>query len=141
MMMMMQLLEKHFLATEVVREWFMAKMLESMKDELVPENFKEFMREQGIPNDRLVKLFESNPRVLFDVFDENGLMIEISISNTQFSYKIFPRDVKFLDVKWYDTRKEAEYAAVTDAFLTLNNKLNEDRPNSGSSDSEVPTEE
>ena len=42
-----ELLEKYPLSTEVVREWFMRKMIESIKgDSDVPEDFKNFMIEQ-----------------------------------------------------------------------------------------------
>jgi len=46
----LELLEKHALSAEIVRAWFMERMIESFKDENVPDEFKDFMREQGIDN-------------------------------------------------------------------------------------------
>jgi hypothetical protein len=140
---MLELLKNYPKAGKVIKDYFLNKLVESLNNETLPEDFKETVLAMGIEDERLDKMIGNMPRSLFDVFDENGLMIEVSISNSDFSYKIFPRDAKFLDVKWYGTRKEAEQAAIADAFLTLNQKLkdNENRSDSGSSDTEVPTEE
>jgi hypothetical protein len=117
---MNNLLEKYPHATEVVRDWFIDKMEESFKDNGVPDNFKDFMRQQGVPNDKLVKLFEDNPRVLFDVFDDNGVIINVVHSNGVFSWDV--NTVKSLDS--YSSRREAESASVQRAFQILNDKLN-----------------
>jgi hypothetical protein len=95
-------------------------MEESFKDNGVPDNFKDFMRQQGVPNDKLVKLFEDNPRVLFDVFDDNGVIINVVHSNGVFSWDV--NTVKSLDS--YSSRREAESASVQRAFQILNDKLN-----------------
>lgn len=115
-----ELLDLYPIATEVVRDWFMEKMAESFKNHDLPKDFKEFMREQGIPNDKLVKLIDINPRVLFDVFDENGVMINVTHSNNVFSWDV--NTIKPLDC--YSSRREAESAAVQSAFQILNDKLN-----------------
>lgn len=115
-----EVLDLYPIATEVVRDWFMEKMAESFKNQELPKDFKEFMREQGIPNDKLVKLIDVNPRVLFDVFDENGVIINVVHSNSVFSWDV--NTVKSLDS--YSSRREAESAAVQRAFQILNDKLN-----------------
>ena len=139
---MLELLQTYPEAGKVVKAHFLEILLESLKTESLPEDFKDHVRAQGIEDEVIAKMFSNNPRNLFDVFDENELMIEISVSGKQFSYKIFPRDVKFLDVTWYNNRKEAEKEAVADAFLTLNKKLeDEKRSDSGSGDIEVPAAE
>ena len=142
---MLELLKKYPHAGKVVKGYFLNIMLESINTDGLPEDFKEHVKAQEIDDEIIANLLKDSPRGMFDVFDENGQMIEISISGKQFSYKIFPRDAKFLDVKWYDGRKEAEHAAVADAFKSLDGILkqneNENRPDSGASDSEVPTEE
>ena len=115
-----ELLDLYPIATEVVRDWFMDKMAESFKNQELPKDFKEFMREQGIPNDKLVKLIDVNPRVLFDVFDDNGVIINVVHSNGVFSWDV--NTVKSLDS--YSSRREAESAAVQRAFQILDDKLN-----------------
>ena len=115
-----ELLDLYPIATEVVRDWFMDKMAESFKNQELPKDFKEFMREQGIPNDKLVKLIDVNPRVLFDVFDDNGVIINVVHSNGVFSWDV--NTVKSLDS--YSSRREAESAAVQRAFQILHDKLN-----------------
>lgn len=113
------LLDLYPLATEVVRDWFMEKMAESFKNQELPKDFKEFMREQGIPNDRLIKLINVNPRVLFDVLDDNGVIINVLYADGKFTWDV--NTVKSLDS--YSSRREAESAAVQRAFQILNDKL------------------
>jgi len=115
-----ELLDLYPIATEVVRDWFMDKMAESFKNQELPDNFKNLMREQGIPNDKLIKLIEVNPRVLFDVSDDNGVIINVVHSNGVFSWDV--NTVKSLDS--YSSRREAESAAVQRAFQILDDKLN-----------------
>ncbi|NBW33749.1 MAG: hypothetical protein EBR30_01690 [Cytophagia bacterium] len=115
-----ELLENYSYATEAVREWFMTKMMESFNDESVPADFKEFMRKQGVPNDRIVKLVQDNARVFFDAFDDNGVIINIVCTENGFSWNV--GDVK--SVQFYKNRKDAEQAAVERAFIILDEKLN-----------------
>jgi hypothetical protein len=115
-----ELLDLYPIATEVVRDWFMDKMAESFKNQELPDNFKNLMREQGITNDKLVKLIDVNPRVLFDVFDDNGVIINIIHVNGVFSWNV--NTVKNLNS--YSSRREAESAAVQRAFQILDDKLN-----------------
>jgi hypothetical protein len=120
---MLETLQNYPEAAKVVNNYYLEIMLKSLNDDSLPENFKEFVREMGVDNDKIAKIIEGSPRALFDVFDENQIYIEISVSNDKFSYKIYPRDVKFLDVIWYDTRKEVEKIAILDAFKLLNDKI------------------
>ena len=78
------------------------------------------MREQGITNDKLVKLIDVNPRVLLDVFDDNGVIINVIHVNGVFSWNV--NTVKNLNS--YSSRREAESAAVQRAFQILDDKLN-----------------
>ena len=115
-----ELLDAYPIATEVVRDWFMDKMAESFKNQELPKDFKEFMREQGIPNDKLVKLIDVNPRVLFDVFDDNGVIINVLHSNGKFTWGVNAVE----SVNSYSSRREAEFYAVQCSFQILNDKLN-----------------
>lgn len=119
-MMTNELLQSYPLATEVVREWFMMKMVDSFKDNEVPQDFKEFMRQQGVPNERLLKIIKDNPRILFDVFDNNGLIISIIHSSEGFTWGMNGKTVHN-----FSSRKDAEMNAVENAFLILNTKLDE----------------
>jgi hypothetical protein len=116
----LDLLEKHPLAANVVRDWFMNQMLESFKDETVPEGFKQYMLEQGIDNDKVGTLIDVNPRNLLDVFDENNIIIETSLyPNGEFTIKIGNEAT----TNSWKTRKEAELFAIEAAFEILENKL------------------
>ena len=120
-----ELLEKYPLTTEVVRDWFIKRMVESVnEDNNVPEDFKNFMIEQGVPNDRLCIFIDANPRSLFDVFDENNIVIETSLyPNAEFTIKIGNQAT----TNSWKTRKEAEAFAVEAAFEILEEILAEER--------------
>ena len=125
-----ELLEKYPLAAKVVKDWFLSQMLESFKDSTVPEDFKSYLLEQGIENDKVAVLIDINPRVLLDVFDSNDIIIYFMIFSS-------PQGVKFSGAihvghdevkpnpigKQCNTRKEAELFAVEAAFELLENKL------------------
>ena len=116
----LELLEKHPYTTEVIRTWFLEQMIESMKDQSVPDEFKDFMRGQGIDNERLSTMIDANPRMLFDVFDENDLFIEIFMyPDVTFTCKIGNEAT----TNSWKTRKEAEMFAIEAAFEILENKL------------------
>jgi len=119
----LELLEKYPLAANVVRNWFMNQMLESFKDETVPDGFKQYMLEQGIENDKVSILIDVNPRVLFDVFDENDISINIIRTNNsteEWDWALVPGPQENSVCK---SRKEAELFAVKVAFEILDNKL------------------
>lgn len=114
------LLEKYPASTEIVRAWFMEKMIESFKDESVPDEFKNFMREQGIDNEKLATMIDANPRMLLDVFDANNIIIETSLyPNGEFTIKIGNQAT----TNSWKTRKEAELFAIDAAFDILESKL------------------
>ena len=125
-----ELLEKHPLTTEVVRTWFFEQMVKSFDDETVPEEFKEMMKQEGVTNERLATLIDVQPRTLFDVFDENDIIIYFMIFSSpegvRFSAAIHTGNDEELPNpigKQYNTRKEAELVAIEAAFEILENKL------------------
>ncbi len=125
----LELLQKHPLVANVIKDWFHQLMIESFKDPEIAEEFKEFVLEQGIENDKLGILIISNPRMLFDVFDENKLYIHIvpiSPIKGEMKFLIGIDTLESLDdtpSTQYSTRKEAELYAIGAAFEILENKL------------------
>jgi len=131
----LQLLENYPHATAVVKAWFLEQMIESLKDETVPDEFKDFMREQGIDNDKLGVMIDANPRMLLDVFDNNDVIIIIKYhENFGFTWAVEEAD----DQSFYKTRKEAELFAIEVAFDILENQL---KPVSDDSDVTADSED
>ena len=111
----------------IVKQWMLEKMLESLNDESLPENFKQFVREQGIDDEKLAVLIDANPRALLDVFDNHKIYIGITISIETGCPPLY-RYVHYSDGGSaesidYPTRKDAESAAIENAFKILNSKL------------------
>lgn len=118
---MLEIMEQYPEAARVVREYYLEKMLSSLNDDSLPEGFKEYVRSQGIDNEKIAKMLEVSPRGLFDVFDNNGIFIQINafVGTQSFSWNINNDG----NNKHYGSRKEAETDAVIKAFELLNEKL------------------
>lgn len=116
----LELLEKHPHTAEVIRAWFLEQMIESLKTEDVPDEFKDFMREQGVGYDKLAVMIDANPRMLLDVFDDNKVFIEIYMfPDDTFTCKIS----NGATTQSWKTRKAAELFAIEAAFEILEKKL------------------
>jgi hypothetical protein len=116
-----ELLEKYPLTTEVIRKWFFNQMIKSIEiAEDVPEEFKQAMMQEGVSNERLAILIDAQPRTLFDVFDENNVIVIIKYhDNFGFTWAVEEAD----EQQFYKTRKEAELFAIETAFEILENQL------------------
>lgn len=119
----LKLLKQYPLSSNVIKEWFFNKLVESIKyDDTVPEEFKEYMLNQGIDEDKLSIFIDSNPRGLFDLFDENNIVIETFLyPNNEFTIKIG----KQATTNSWKKRTEAEEFAIEVAFELLENQLKE----------------
>ncbi len=115
---MIELLETYSKATDVVKNYYMDKFLETLEKEDLPKEFKEHVRTQGIENDRLAKILGENPRSLFDVFDERDIFIIIDGGGNKWFWKI-----DGLTGSTYKKRKEAELSAIVEAFKLLEEKI------------------
>lgn len=80
------------------------------------------MKDQGLDEEKVAQMMEANARNVYDVLDENGFVISMNwdMAFNKFSYHINDDQYKLL----YDSRKEAESAAVNVAIHRLQNKLN-----------------
>jgi hypothetical protein len=122
-----ELLETYPRAAEVINEFYRSKMIESMDTADVPDDFKEMLKQQEFDNEYVAKFIDANPRILFDVFDSNGVYIEILVDLTKddalFSYVIDGDMMGNVEGILYNSRIEAEKVAIEKAFQLLNDKL------------------
>jgi hypothetical protein len=122
-----ELLETYPRAAEVINEFYHTKMIESMNTTDVPDDFKEMLKQQEFDNEYVAKFIDANPRILFDVFDSNGVYIEILVDLTKddalFSYVIDGDMMGNVEGVLYNSRIEAEKVAIEKAFQLLNDKL------------------
>jgi hypothetical protein len=120
----LELLKKHPISSKLIKDWFMEKMIESLNDASITEEFREFMREQSIDDDKIGILIDANPRMLFDVFDDNDIIIENFLyPDGTFTIKIGNQAT----TQSWKTRKEAEAFAIEAAFEILEETLSEAR--------------
>lgn len=115
-----EMLEKYPLAGNVVKGWLLEKMIESLNTKTVPDDFKEMMRKEGVQNDKVAELIDANPRFLFDVFDENDIIISTLVyPNNEFTVQIGNQAT----TNSWKTRKESDLWAIDAAFEMLESKL------------------
>lgn len=114
-----QLLKEYPKTAVVVKQWFLEKMLDSMKTESLPEDFKDYVRQQGIDDDKVAYFIDSTPRSMFDVLDNHKVFVEIFMKNSSFYWKIGEESSQVP----FESRKNAESSAIESAFKILNEKL------------------
>lgn len=121
-----ELLAKYPLATEVVRKSYFDKMIasvESAKD--IPEEFKQSLMNEAITDERLIIFIDSQPRTLFDVFDDNEIYIDVYPNLVNDKLISFHQSINLKEdfTKIFKTRKEAELFAIAEAFKLLEEKI------------------
>ena len=115
-----KVLNDYPIATEIAREWFIKKMKQNLQEDMVNEEFMEFMMRKGVPDDTLAIMLEQNPRTFFDVLDENKLIVEIIYAGNGLFYFTI-NDKNFPNSGDFQGRVPCERAAVIAAFEKLNN--------------------
>jgi hypothetical protein len=115
----LELLKEYPETTKLIQAWYLDKMLESFKDESVPEDFKEMMKATPIDEDKISKMIDGAPRLLFDFFDENEIIIETVHNGGKWWYSIDGASTP----NFFSSRKEAEYASIEETFQLLNDKI------------------
>jgi hypothetical protein len=121
-----ELLETYPKAAVAIKEFYYGKMIESLQeDNEIPQEFKDMVKAQQFDSEYIATFIDTNPRFLFDIFDSNNINIVIHVYTeeppTEFAFSI-PQDNLDYD-QLYPTRKEAEAAAIEEAFKILNEQL------------------
>ena len=113
-----ELLNESKFAKPVILNWFKQQMLNSFQGtELTKEQIEQYI-EDTLAEKTFVELININPRMMFDVFDENEIFIRIIPNNgLYFSRVDLEEHVENI------TRKEAELSGIIEATKILNNKL------------------
>lgn len=118
----LELLQENPNAAKIIKEYYNELMINSLDDSSLPENFKEFMREQELDDDKVAQMMEANARNVYDVLDENGFIISISYDAT------FEKFYWFINGDSHkiacSTRKDAENDAVAAAIYRLEERIN-----------------
>jgi hypothetical protein len=115
-----ELLEQNPESAKLICSYYLEIMIESLKDEGLPEDFKESIREQGIDNEKIGAILDGNPRNLFDFFDSHNMYITVTcFSDGSFSYSIIADIGTSGTSEVYKTRKEADKNAVETAIKQL----------------------
>lgn len=121
----LDLLNSHPLSKNIIKNWFLEEMLNSLKTEKINDEFKELVRKKGVEDEHIATLIDVNPRSLFDVLDENDVILIISYSeNTKWKWTL-ENDFEnnFL------SRKDAEKEGILQAIKFLEKQLKNKKEN------------
>ena len=113
-----ELLNESKFAKPVILNWFKQQMLNSFQGtELTKEQIEQYI-EDTLAEKTFVELININPRMMFDVFDENEIFIRIIPENDLYFSRVDSEEhVENI------TRKGAELSGIIEATKILNNKL------------------
>ena len=125
---MIEILEKYPKAAEVVRQYYLDRFMESLKELDAPEEYKEYLKAQGVDNQKVAEAYQMAPRMLFDVFDNHNIYIYVGVKRseeyqTTFFYQIMYADIAETEMHTFETRIEADREAVTEALSILEQQL------------------
>lgn len=121
-----EILDANPKAASLIHDYYLNLLLDSLEDESLPPEFKEFAREKGVPFENIIAMMEANPRQMLDFFDEQEIYINVtrykaSDGNT---YSILDHNSTVKSGKVFNTRKEADLEGVKLAIEMLEEKLN-----------------
>lgn len=122
----LELLDQNPKIAKLIANYYLDVMIESLNNESLPEDFKEFIREQGIDNEKIAAIIDGNPRNLFEFFDEQEIYINVTRYKASDGnvYSILDNNSTVKSSKVFNTRKEADLEGVTLAIKLLEEKLN-----------------
>ena len=122
---MEELFKKYPEAAKAMVEFYTEVFKKSIEDSDVDEVYKQYARETvNIDDEHVAKMVEVTPRGGFDVFDANGIYINVTaFPNGSFLYSITGDVTEVGSTETSNTRIEAEKLAVERAFAILNEKL------------------
>jgi hypothetical protein len=121
----LELLEQNPNTAKLICSYYLEIMIESLKHEGLPEDFKESIREEGIDNSKVGAILDGNPRNLFDFFDHHNMYINVTTfpDTLFFTYSIMNEIATSGSNNVYRTRKEAESGAIEQAIKQLESLL------------------
>lgn len=126
-----ELFEKYPKAAKVIVEHFTKIFMDSLNNNEITDDFKEIAKTEMLNSEYIQTFIQSNPRGLFDVFDENHIYITTPVSpadgyfrwEIQTDYEnVLTEEHETYRSEFLDNRKMAEVAAVEQAFKILNTK-------------------
>ncbi len=111
---------------QLLQDYYTTMMLASIDRANIPDDFKETIKKDGISLDKIEIIVNSNPRHLFEFFDDRSMYIDIKANfDGTFQYALLDGNVSNLgSLDKFKTRKQADAAAIEAAISTLENKLN-----------------
>jgi len=122
----LELLDTYPKAAEVVKKFYLDKLIESLQDDSITPEYKDAVKAQDFDNRLIARFIDISPRGLFDVFDANQVYVEILVDykdDVIFTYTVRDIGEMYTEPIKYNVRREAESAAIEQAFKLLNDEL------------------
>jgi hypothetical protein len=121
---MKTLLEQHPKTTNLLCEYYTKAFIDSLNAKGLPKDFVEGAKSFSLNGETLSKLVGTNPRMLFDALDDNGVFVSTNWMQGGWHWRVDNSHQSIISDELFPTRKEVEYKAVEEAFKALEKKLN-----------------
>ncbi len=119
-----EILKTYPAAAKVITAWLLKELIASCDKPEIPGDFKDFVIQTGLSEERVADIIDDSPRMLFDVFDAHNIFIDINKSSKGFQTNVYKGDnILVGDGYGYNTRKEADSHGLKIAFETFNDDL------------------
>jgi DNA-binding winged helix-turn-helix (wHTH) protein len=111
-------------AGNYIKEWFLEKLANNIKNFKRDESFKQLMSNTTVTDEQIDTIISEAPRNLLDLLDDKGVMITIVAKGESFSGNIYnARTEEQLDIDKHTTRKEFDVSALQKALPILEENL------------------
>ena len=90
---MQELLNNHPKTAAVIKQWLLDKLINSINEKYVPEDFREYAKQQTVSDENVVGILSGSPRTMFDIFDQHKLFISVIAHNQGFIWYINDADL------------------------------------------------
>lgn len=118
-----ELLKAYPVAAKVITAWLLKELIASCDKPEIPGDFKDFVIQTGLSEERVADIIDDSPRMLFDVFDAHRIFVETTINTLGFNTKVHRGDGISLGDGYSDTRKIADTYGIQVAFGAFNDEL------------------
>ena len=111
-------------AGNYIKEWFLEKLANNIKNFKRDESFKQLMSNTTVTDEQIDTIISEAPRNLLDLLDDKGVMITIVAKGESFSGNIYnARTEEQLDIDKHTIRKEFDVSALQKALPILEENL------------------
>lgn len=119
-----KILKENKRAAKYIKEWFLERLVNNLKNFKGDENFKEMMSNRTLTDEQMETIVSEAPRNILDILDSQGVLISIIVKDEKFLGNVFnARTEEKVDINKHTTRREFDLSAIKIALPILEENL------------------